>query len=439
MRSPLAAPVVALDDDPTGAQTLGGVRVLLAWSPAAVEAALQGRRAVHLMTNARALTPAAASTVVAAAATAAVAGASGAHVVLRGDSTLRGHVREELDALRAVVDPTGTAPLLLVPALPSAGRVTVDGIHLIERDGVRIPLHETEYARDGVFAYRDARLLAWAAERTGGTLPERDGRELPLSELRAGGADRVAEIIGGLCARGRPAAFAPDAETEADLVLIATGYARATAAGARALVRCAPAFVGVLSGTTAPDLVPAPRGDGVLVVCGSYVPTTTRQLQLLVDAHPGALVEADVDALAGRSPDTEVARLAHDTSERIRSTGVAILATPRERPAGLRTLAAGELVAEGLAAAVASVDPRPQVIVAKGGITSAVTLQRGVGADVADVVGPVLPGVSLWSASWRDGTPLDYVVVPGNVGGASLLADLVARIVSGSGSAQPVS
>ena len=261
--------VVALDDDPTGAQTLAGVRALLSWSPGRVASALAGRRAVHLLTNARALPADAARAVVSSAAAAAVTGAAGAHVLLRGDSTLRGHLREELLALREVADPEGAAPLLLVPALPSAGRVTVGGVHLLERDGVRTPLHETEYARDGAFAYGDARLLRWAEERTGGLLPAAHGRELHLRELRAGGAEGVAAAIADLCAAGRPAAFAPDAETAADLALLAEGYARAAAAGARALVRCAPALVGVLSGTTARGLVPAPSAEeGVLVVDG---------------------------------------------------------------------------------------------------------------------------------------------------------------------------
>jgi uncharacterized protein YgbK (DUF1537 family) len=69
------------------------------------------------------------------------------------------------------------------------------------------------------------------------------------------------------------------------------------------------------------------------------------------------------------------------------------------------------------------------VIVAKGGITSAVTLRDGVGAAEAEVAGPVEPGVSRWSAHWPGGERLDYVVVPGNVGDDELLARLVAGIV----------
>jgi uncharacterized protein YgbK (DUF1537 family) len=426
----IVEPVVALDDDPTGAQTLTGVRVLLSWTPERVASALAGRGAVHLLTNARALRPADVASVVESAARAAAEGAPGAHVVLRGDSTLRGHLAEELDGLRRVIDPEGTAPVLLVPALPGAGRITLGGVHLIEREGTRTALHETEYAADGVFSYTSARLLEWADERTGGALPAGVGRELALERLRAGGPEAVAAAIAALFGAGRPAALAPDAETEADLELIARGYARAAAGGARPLVRCAPAFVGVLSGTTATRLVEPPRGGPLLVVCGSYVPTTTRQLASLTAAFPDAVVEVDVVALVSDGAAGEVGRAADVVGRRLVERGLAILATPRERPAGTATLEAGARIASGLAAVAAAVDPVPPIVVAKGGITSHVTLQQGIGADEADVMGPVLPGVSRWRAEGRRAA-VDYLVVPGNVGDDGLLVDLV-RLVRGS-------
>ena len=161
--SPVGSPpVVVLDDDPTGVQTLAGIRVLLAWDPARIRAALDGRRAVHLVTNTRALPVASVQPLVEGAASAAVEGVPTARIVLRGDSTLRGHLLEEYLGVRSVIAPAGWPSLLLVPALPSAGRVTVGGVHFFEREGVRTPLHETEYARDGVFAYGSARLLDWA-------------------------------------------------------------------------------------------------------------------------------------------------------------------------------------------------------------------------------------------------------------------------------------
>ena len=121
--------------------------------PARVRAALAGRPSVHLITNTRALPAERVCRFIADATRAALEGAPGAAVVLRGDSTLRGHSLEEYLGVRDVVAPAGRPVLLLAPALPSAGRVTVGGVHLFDRDGRRTALHETEYARDGVFAY----------------------------------------------------------------------------------------------------------------------------------------------------------------------------------------------------------------------------------------------------------------------------------------------
>jgi uncharacterized protein YgbK (DUF1537 family) len=418
-----------LDDDPTGVQTLAGIHVLLAWDEGDVRAALDGRPSVHLVTNARALAPERVRSVTASAARTARAGTPGARVVLRGDSTLRGHLLEEVEAVASVVTAGRVPPLLLVPALPSAGRVTVGGVHLLERDGRFVPLHETEYATDGVFSYRTARLLEWAEERSAGLFRAGDGRELHLDDLRAGGPAAVVDALAELAAAGRPGVLAPDAVTVGDLELVAEGYRRAVAAGSEALVRCAPAFVGVLAGTTARELVPAPRArDGVLVVCGSYLPATTAQLSVLVDERPGSLVEVDPAALASDDAEAqaEVRQAAAAASERIRDSALAVVATSRLRPPGTETLDSGERIAAGIAAVAGAIEPRPPVVVAKGGITSCVTIRDGFGVRAAEVVGPVLPGVSRWRAAGRD-----YLVVPGNVGNDRLLADIVALVLEG--------
>jgi uncharacterized protein YgbK (DUF1537 family) len=422
-------PVVVLDDDPTGVQTLAGIRVLLAWDPARIRVALVGRRAVHLVTNSRALPAERVQPLVEGAARASLEGVPAARIVLRGDSTLRGHLLEEYLGVRSVTSPAGWPVLLLVPALPSAGRVTVGGMHLFEREGVRTPLHETEYAHDGVFAYGSARLLDWAEERSAGLFAADAGLELPLDGVRNGGSAVVAAALSELASRGAPAVLAPDAETVDDLEAIAAGYRTAAAAGVAIIVRCAPTFAGVLAGTTATAPAPLPgAGDGVLVVCGSYVSQTTRQLDRLLAAWPQSLVEAEVLALASAAPESEIARLAGEVSAQLRRHRVAVLATPRERPGGTASLEAGERIAVNLARAVAALDRRPSVLVVKGGITSAVTLREGVGADEADVLGPVVPGVS----RWPDGSPLDYLVVPGNVGDDGLLDGLVGAVVKGS-------
>lgn len=426
------SPYVVLDDDPTGVQTLAGVRVLLAWDPDRIAAALEGRRAVHLITNTRALAPDRVQTSIEEAARAARAASPRARLVLRGDSTLRGHVREEYLGVRQVTTPGGWPILLLVPALPSAGRITREGVHLFVRDGIPTPLHETEYARDGVFAYSSSRLLHWAEERSGGLFASANGEEIHLDSLRSGGPETVAAALGRLAAPSRPAALVPDAENEDDLALIARGYERALARGIEVTVRCAPAFAGIVAGTTASGPVSLPHGEHVLLVCGSHVPQTTRQLARLLDAYPSALVEADVGALVGRRADTEVERVGAAATAVLNRDGLVVVATPRELSQAIMSLEAGGRVAAGLARVVSWLGRQPDVVIAKGGITSAVTLREGVGAAEADVLGPVEPGVSLWAAKWPDGSALDYLVVPGNVGDDDVLERLVTAIMRGS-------
>jgi uncharacterized protein YgbK (DUF1537 family) len=317
--------------------------------------------------------------------------------------------------------------------------VTRGGVHMIERDGASIPRDETEYARDGVFSYSTARLLGWAEERSAGLFAAANGREIHLDELRRGGASAVADALRELASNCRPAVLAPDAVNTDDLGLIAEGYATAIRAGVPALVRCAPAFAGVLAGTTARRLVDPPRSSegGVLLVCGSYVPETTRQLEALVATRPGTLVEVDADTLAGPEAEVEIARAAATATAMLHRERFAAVATPRTRSEQTSSLAAGERVAAGLARVAGLVEPRPPVIIAKGGITSAVTLHTGLGVDVAEVVGPVLPGVSLWHAEAGQ-RPLDYLVVPGNVGDDDLLVRLLDVVLGGSADAGPV-
>jgi len=316
------APLCVLDDDPTGTQAVHDVPVLLRWSSEDFVAVRDAAPAVYVLTNTRALAPADAEETTRAAAAAARAALPGCDVLLRGDSTLRGHVLEEYRGIRDALHGGDEAALLLVPALPAAGRVTRDGIHWIVRDGRRVPLDETEYARDPDFAYSSARLVDWAHERTKGHVVAARGVEVQLARVRsAEGADVVADALLTAAARA-PAACVPDAETDDDLAVIAEGLRRARARGARVVVRSAPTFAAVLAGRRAHSRVSPPDGrGGVLVVCGSYVPTTTRQLEQLLARRKLEPVVVDVHALASDAPEAEIARAAVPAARAIAASG----------------------------------------------------------------------------------------------------------------------
>lgn len=425
-------PLIVLDDDPTGAQAVVGVPVLLRWDEATLEEALaDAPPAVHLVTNSRAFPPDRAYEVVLDAARTALRVDPAAPLLLRGDSTLRAHFLEEYRALRDASFPGQDAVVLLVPALPAAGRVTIGGVHHLVRGGRRIPLHETEYARDPSFAYRDARLLDWAEERSAGFFRAAEGVEVGLDELRRQGSSRLAEVLIQRVRQGGAGVVVPDAETVEDLEIIAEAYRIADAECARSIVvRSAPTLVGVLGGNAAPGSTALPAaGAGVVVICGSHVPLTTRQVQALTWRFPGTLVEVDLDAMTGPDADREVVRIGEEASGRLSATRLAVVATPREVPGDGWDLERGEMLAWNLGRVLQHVAPRPGVVLAKGGITSAVTVQAGLGARRADVVGPVADGIALWDVHANDGQRYPYIVFPGNVGDDATLRELVERIL----------
>jgi uncharacterized protein YgbK (DUF1537 family) len=427
-------PYVVLDDDPTGTQAVRDVPVLLSWDESRLRRAGDlGRPSIHLMTNIRALPAPDAHAVTLSAAQAALRALPSAELVLRGDSTLRGHVGEEYRAVREAAFGDRAPVLLAVPALPAAGRVTRDGVHWLVSGGVRRRLDETEYARDGGFSYSSSRLLEWAEERSGGELAAARGTEVPLERLRTEGAAAVSAAMLEAARSGAPAVCAPDAETLEDLSTIAAGKRMAEQAGTEVIVRCAPTFAGVLAGTLASGMTDPPRAGerGLLVLCGSYVPGTTRQLRHLMGALKLEPIEVDVLALAAGEGGArrEVRRAAEAARAELDAHGVALVTTPRERPPGTTTLEAGARIAHELAGVLATLRPPPDVVIAKGGITSQVAFQEGLGVSEAIVAGPVATGVAEWRAE-VDGCDVAYLVFPGNVGDDGHLTAL-ARAVLG--------
>ena len=184
---------VVLDDDPTGTQAVSDVSVVLDWSDPGVWTAVEpGDRAVHVLTNSRAHAGGEAAELVASAAAAARSRFPGARLSCAATARCgRTCGRSTTRCARSSRRAADGVPLLLVPALPAAGRVTVGGVHMLERDGGRVPLHETEYARDGALAYSSADLRLWADERSGGRSGRgRRGRLRSSTTRRGGGRAR---------------------------------------------------------------------------------------------------------------------------------------------------------------------------------------------------------------------------------------------------------
>jgi uncharacterized protein YgbK (DUF1537 family) len=443
MRSADGLLLGVLDDDPTGSQAVHGVQVVTVLEEEAYGAALAGPAGTcFVLTNTRSMEePAAAKVNVRAArGLRSVAKRRGARlqILSRSDSTLRGHVMAEVTALDLVRRETvgrGYDGVLLVPAFLEAGRLTAGDIHWARVGGRLVPVGETEFARDAAFGYSTSDLRDFVAEKSGGAIRRDDVGSIGLADIRLGGPQRVRELLAGV----RDGSWAVINATEySDLETVAAGVLMAERAGASFLFRTGPSFVRALTGMgpRAPlrgaDIWPTgpPQGGHGLIVVGSHVGQTSRQLAALCARGGMTAFELDVPAIVGGG---EVAAgTARQVAAALRDSDVLLytsraVATGRN---GADSLAIARTVSAALSRTVRqALAARPAWVVAKGGITSHDVARYGLGIRRAEVAGQLFPGVisllrPLDAAPEAIGVP--YVVFAGNVGDDGTLADVVA-------------
>lgn len=405
---------IVLDDDPTGTQSTTGAIVLLDSDAGAIAEVLTEHDAVYVQTNSRALDEADAVDFVARVRADGLAAAErlGCEVrfVLRGDSTLRGHVFAETEVFL-----NADAVMLFVPAFPDGGRTTRDGVHYVRIGDAEIPAHESEYAADPVFPFTTGVLADYVAEKS-----DRTAVTASLADVREG---HFAEM---LAAAPAGSVVVPDAVTNADVRLIAEAADQAARAGKQVVVRSASPLAAELAGVVSDGLLDAAQlaGDGpVLLACGSHTAGASAQLAGVVDRFGEPATVSTAEAL--QDPAAAGHAAAATAGSALAHRPLAFVMTERTRSVQHGTLDHGEKVMAALTTAVADLQPHVNTVIAKGGITSAEVATSGIGATRARVLGQVLPGVSVWEMAGRDGRTIRYVVVPGNVGGPDTLVRIL--------------
>lgn len=438
------ARIVALDDDPTGSQTIADLPVLTDWSVADLRWALrETATGFFVLTNTRSLSAADASArnraVIDALDEASRAEGIDYVVASRSDSTMRGHFPLETDVLAKNLSRHGRPVdgVVLVPAFPDAGRITLDSVHWTRNTAdTMLPVGHTEFAKDASFGYRSSDLRDWVEEKTGGRFAAADVAAITAQDLREGGTEHVAERLSGL-RDGRP--LVVDAVCDADLRVLALAVLRAEARGTHLLYRVGPSFMRARTGQPSHSPLSETRlrelsgpGHG-LVAVGSHVGLTTAQLARLRDS--GGIREVELHVPTLLDPDAREKHIA-DVAERA-ATALAgadvVITTSRDLVSGADaedSLAIARSVSAALVAAVRSTvrTHHPAFVVAKGGITSSDVATDGLDIRRAMARGTMLPGlVSLWQPVSGEFAGIPYVVFPGNVGGEDALAQVVDR------------
>lgn len=409
--------VVVLDDDPTGTQSAAGVTVLFEHDPAQLGEVLARERSVYLQTNSRSLSEADAVTLAtgirSSIATVGEQLGVDVKVVLRGDSTLRGHVFAESRVFLAA-----DAVMVFVPAFPAGGRYTLNGRHLVRGESGLTPVGETEFARDPVFGFRSSDLVDFVRERTGGqaiAVWRDDLRSGALSDaLRRAPAQSVLVV---------------DAVEDDDIRAIGAAVTEVWAER-DVIVRCAAPLAADLAGVASGPYLDSrvlERDGGVLVVCGSHTALARAQVTALAGLI-GPPTEIDT-ARALVDPEAEGRRAAEIEASRQRPGRARFLTSERDRSADHATLQDGAAVMNALTTAAGVLAPGIGTVITKGGITAADVIRRSLGARRSRVIGQVEAGVSVWDVIARDRRTVRCMIVPGNMGRETVLADAVRRLL----------
>jgi uncharacterized protein YgbK (DUF1537 family) len=431
--------IIVLDDDPTGSQTVHSCLLLTRWDVETLQLGLSDDSPIFfVLTNTRALPPEQAAAV-----TREVChnlkialeaeGIQDFLVVSRSDSTLRGHYPVETDVIAQEVGPFDAH--FLVPAFFEGGRVTRNSVHYLMVDGVETPVHETEFARDSVFAYHHSYLPDYVEEKTKGRIPADAVERFLLDDIRKGSLERLQNLSGNQCG-------VVDAETQADLDKFAADVLAVAAEGKHFLFRSAASILTSLA-SLGPQPVAAAnmaeyvrQGKPGAVIVGSHVKKTTQQLDPLLQA-PGIVgVMVDVVHLLDESEAQRAELLASTLAKvhEIHAEGkTPVVYTSRQELSfkDVQTrLKFGASVSGLLMDIVRGLPSDLGFLISKGGITSNDVLSTGLALRSARLLGQILAGCSMVRApaNHPQFPNLPVVLFPGNVGDNNALVTVYERL-----------
>lgn len=447
--------LVILDDDPTGTQTVADIPVLTSWEvDDLVWAFAQSTSCFYILTNSRALSEADMvlrnREVMVALHDAAKRAEVLYTVVSRSDSTLRGHYPLETDTLADALVNGGDSDVdavVLVPAYVEAGRITVQSRHYVRSAGGFVPVGESEFASDATFGFISSDLREYVAEKTKGAWSADQVLRVTIEDIRQGGIECVEAIVRQ--ARGRQP-IVVDAVVDDDLRVVALALLRAEAQGSHFLYRVGPSFVRARGGLETPipraiaglhdvwtsvsrNVTGVPASTHGVVVVGSHVTQTTRQLDALMANDDIVLIEVDVIRLLDIAARQDEIIRASAALVRGLALGDVVLATSRDLVRGAtpdESLAIAQSISSALVCIVRQLTSHvtPRWLIAKGGITSSDLATQALGIRRAWIRGPILDGIiSLWEPVPTSSTQpvIAYVVFAGNVGDEGALVTVI--------------
>lgn len=416
--------LVVLDDDPTGTQTVHHVPVLTTWSEEDIQEQLQeGIPLFYILTNSRGCSEARArqinSTIGKYLKTAAEKFERKVLVISRSDSTLRGHYPLEMDVLQESLGYKKCLKILAMTFI-EGGRFTIDDVHYILQENQLIPVSDTPFAKDKTFGYQNADLKQYVEEKTNGLIIADNVKSFSLAEIQNNSVDQLTQAIN-------------DLNSDATCVLNSVSYQDLQKFSLALLnakqpfiIRSAASIIPAIAGMNKRSLLKAEKlnlteKSGSLIIVGSHVPLSSSQLSHLLKNEPVCRpLEFEVKRVIAQEIEEYIISLARKVNDLLAEKQDVVLYTTRELISAnerYQSLSISRLISENLIKVVQKLNIKPAFILAKGSITSSDIATDGLSVKKVEVLGQIIPGVSVWQLGGESKFPgLSYVVFPGNVG-----------------------
>lgn len=436
--------IVVLDDDPTGVQTVYGVPVYTGWDQESINQGFRDEAMFFILTNSRSFSEEDAVKANRDIAKAVLAASRQYNrefiLVSRGDSTLRGYFPLETNTLRETIEDESAIRYdgeIICPFFPEGGRYTINDIHYVLDGETLTPAGQTEFAKDKSFGYRNSDLKLWVEEKTDGDYRSGEVRSISIEMLRNGGAEAVYYEL--LKARDFSKVIV-NAISYDDIRILCIGFCMACAAGRNYIFRSAAAIPKILGGIADRPLLKrnelrADNRNGGLVVVGSHVDKTSRQLQALHGLEGVEFIEFNQHTVTdAREFSQEILRVKMLADSLLRSGRDTVIYTRRERldigtGDAQEELRLSRKISDAVTSFVHDLTLQPAYIIAKGGITSSDIGTKGLGVRRALVLGQVLQGIPVWETGPESKFPgIPYIIFPGNVGGENALREIVEKL-----------
>jgi len=346
------------------------------------------------------------------------------------DSTLRGNLGAEIEAVLEIVKPDCA---VIAPAFPKYGRTTANGIQYLHGR----PLHETEFGTDPTAPVRDADIARRLAEGS-----RRKAGRLTLDQVRAG-SSQIRTGTQRMLAGGIELVIVDIAEQD-DLKRICLGLSQSDLqivwVGSTGLAEFVPLAFDVTSASSTVsenrpiDLRPA------LALVGSASETTREQLRYaqtnnqlnIIRLDPARVIQNSTTAAAELEQANSNLRAAidsgHDAALVVSASRDEITATQQlGAELNLSPAQVAERIVDGLAQAGSRLvrENRVSGIVATGGDT-ANALCNALGAQALEILGEVEAGIPILRLLGSQSLPL--VTKAGGFGSPAAVGDALVKV-----------